>query len=111
MALLTNQIKVLIQRMKLAGRQPYKILLSRGLRDALVMELGHTGLLRFKLKRTPDPFLGKPEKIADVSFEGLPIVVDDSLKEILIQAKPRRMSEEEPIPNIDWSKIGKVNRL
>lgn len=109
MALLINQIRVLLQRMKLAGREPYKILLSRGLRDALVNELGHTGILRFK--RMPDPFLGKPEKIADISFEGLPIVVDDSLKEIMIQAKPRKMSEEEPIPNIDWAKIGKVNRL
>lgn len=71
---LKNQIKVLIQRMKMRGFKPWKILLSPGLRFALRSECGIS-----------------PEYVrhdlGDV-FDGLPIVVDTSVREPIIMLKP-----------------------
>lgn len=109
MALLVNQIRVLLQRVKMAGREPYKILMHQGLRDNLRTELGHTGILQFKV--IPDTTIDKARKQDEFTFLGLPVVVDNTLKEILIQVKPRKMAEEEPVPKLDWAKIIKVEHV
>ena len=69
---LANQIKVLIQRMKMRGYEPWKILLSPGLRDALRLE-------------------NRPEYVRhDVGdlFMGLQIRIDASVNEPIILIKP-----------------------
>lgn len=69
---LANQIRVLLQRMRLRGYHPWKILLSRGLRDAL------------RLENSP----GYVKHDEGDTFGSLPIVIDNSVREPLILVKP-----------------------
>lgn len=69
-----NQIRVLVQRMKMRGYQPWKILLSRGLRDALRLDSGES----------PDYVR---HDVADC-FMGLEIKLDASVEEPIIMVKP-----------------------
>jgi hypothetical protein len=73
---LANQIRVLIQRMKMRGYQPWKILLSPGLRFALRSEVG--GTMEYAKHDQHDMFLG------------LPIVLDTTVREPIMMIKPER---------------------
>ena len=72
---LANQIRVLIQRMKMRGYEPWKILLSPGLRFALRSEM-RDKLTEYVSHDKGDMFLG------------LPIVVDSTVEEPIIMVKP-----------------------
>lgn len=114
MALLINQIKVLLQRVKMAGREPHKLIMNQGLKECLQLELGHTASLAYRHIISPhddDAIYHPKQGTIEMTFQGIPILVDNSLKEILIQTKPRPMEEDEPVPNVDWSKIIKMERL
>lgn len=104
MGQLTNQIRVLLQRVKMAGREPHKILMHQGLRDALRAELEPI-FVREKI----DAY--DPRQGATDMFEGLPIVVDNSVGEILVQVKPLKYAEKDIVSPVPWSKILKMKRL
>ncbi len=104
MAILTNQIRVLLQRVKMAGREPHKILMCRGLRDALYLELNHV-FVRGKVGAY-DAIQGATD-----TFEGIPVVVDESCVEPIIQVKPRAYDEKDIVSPVPWSKIMKMKRL
>lgn len=69
---LANQIRVLVQRMKMRGYKPWKILLSPGLRYALRLE--------------NDPEYRRHD--LGGWFLGLPIVVDTTVREPIIMINP-----------------------
>lgn len=90
--MLSNQIKVLLQRVRMAGREPLRLLMPNGLRWALKAE-------------------GSPEyhHMHNGDFFGpLPIVVDDTLKEILVQVEPL---PDQPTEAVDWKNVIKVERM
>lgn len=114
MGQLSNQIRVLLQRMRLSGREPHKILMHQGLKEALQNELN--GQIRYPIKLQVNPVCDDEpydprQGMIEMTFEGLPIVVDNSLTEILIQAKPKPHSSHEPFKETDWKKIIKTERL
>lgn len=74
--MISNQIKVLIQRMRLCGFEPWKILLHQGLRWALKEEM--KGNPAYRATDQGD------------FFGGLMIVIDNTVTEPLILAKPER---------------------
>lgn len=75
---LENQLRVLIQRARLAGKEPWKILLSKGLRWALEQEcLGQ-------------PYYRKTDQ--GHYFGGLLIVVDQHVVDPIILIKPEPAS-------------------
>lgn len=104
MAQLTNQIRVLLQRVKMAGREPHKILMCRGLRDALRMEL------RPILMRSEIEVYDKMQGATDL-FEGIPVVVDESCVEPMIQVRPTAYASKDVVSPVPWKKIMKMKRL
>lgn len=71
--MIANQIKVLIQQMRMRGLEPEKILLSHGLRWALREEMSGNGVY-------------KKHDLGD-TFAGLPVVVDNSVNQPLVMIK------------------------
>lgn len=112
MPLLSNQIRVLLQRVKMAGREPHKILMPQGVYEVLRNEI-FDGVSRLNKDglHSIDQATDAPRKYQALAFDGIPILVDNSVSEILVQVKPRPLSEDEPMPNIDWTKINKLRRL
>lgn len=74
---LANQIRVLIQRMRMRGYQPWKILLSPGLRYALRLE-SESSMQSNDYRRHDQ----------GDTFMGFPIVVDKTVEEPIIMIKP-----------------------
>lgn len=74
---LANQIKTLIQRMKMRGYKPWKILLSPGLRHAFRLEMERSAAAREYVRND----------LQD-SFMGLPIIIDTTVSEPIIMINP-----------------------
>jgi hypothetical protein len=74
--MIKNQIKVLLQRVLLAGRKPTKILLPQYLKDALRMEM--QGSADYVKNTYP----------TDDLFFGIPVNTDKFATEILIRLEP-----------------------
>lgn len=74
--MIKNQIKVLLQRVYLAGRKPEKILLPKHLRDVLRMEM------------QGDVMYTKNTYPKDDLFYGIPVALDKFADEILIRLIP-----------------------
>lgn len=96
-----NQIRTLIQRMKMRGYQPWKILLSRGLRDALRLDSGES----------PD-YLRHDQ---GDRFMGLEIKIDVSVTEPLILVKPQWRDaplerEQSTDEEVLWQRMKRLGR-
>lgn len=111
MGQLTNQIRVLLQRVKLAGREPHKILMHCGLYEVLRGELVGKIIHKREANIDFDSAVDCMRGMVDMTFEGIPIVVNNTLKEILIQTKPRPMSDQETFGERDWKNIIRVDTL
>lgn len=80
---ISNQLKVLIQRTRMAGREPWKILMPKGMKWALEQEL--------------QPMLvGYKKTDQGCYYGGLLIVVDNTVTEPIILIKPEY--RQEPLP-------------
>lgn len=97
---LANQIRVLIQRMKMRGYTPWKIMLSPGLRFALRSEM--EGKLQEYQKHDKGDM-----------FMGLPIKIDSTVMEPIIMIKPepriQPLDEGQSTPEETVWRRGKVN--
>lgn len=83
--MLKNQIKVLIQRVMLAGRKPAAILLPQYMRDALRMEMqGDALYIRNTFPR-------------DDLFYGVPVHVDKFADQLLIKLAPKEDAKDLPL--------------
>lgn len=74
--MLKNQLKVLLQRVYNGGREPSKILLSSGMREALRLEMH--GSVSYTVGTFPK----------EDSFHGVTIVVVKGVDNPLVQLKP-----------------------
>lgn len=74
---LANQIRTLVQRMKMRGYKPWKILLSPGLRYAFRLEMERSAAAHEYVRHD----------VQD-SFLGLPIVIDSTVHEPIIMIDP-----------------------
>ena len=88
---LANQIRVLLQRMKMRGYKPWKILLSRGLSYALYLEC-RDGLDYTKTDQGS-------------FFMGLLIKIDDTCQEPIIMVKPE-IAKKPDVGQSTWGKKG-----
>lgn len=77
--MISNQLRVLIQRCKLRAKTPWKVLMPKGLRWALEEEM--------KSK------VGYRKTDQGHYFDDLLVIVDNSLKEPVILIKPEPRSE------------------
>lgn len=75
--MISNQIKVLLQQMRIRNLEPWKILICSGLRFALREEMRH----RIREYRMTDQ--------GDL-FGGIQVVVDESCVEPLILVRPEK---------------------
>lgn len=89
---LSNQIKVLIQRMRLRGYTPWKILLHPGMRWVLREECRH-----LTIYRTHDQ---------GDTYAGLPIVCDTSVNEPIIMIDPEYRDTPLEKAQSTWGKRG-----
>lgn len=89
---LANQIRTLLQRMKMRGYKPWKILLNRGLRYALYLEM--SGKMGYKRTDSGD------------FFNDLPIVVDDTVEEPIILIRPEIRKDPLEKGQSTWGKKG-----
>lgn len=83
--MLKNQIKVLIQRVHLAGRKPAAILLPQYMRDALRMEM------------SGDPLYIKNTFPKDDLFYGIPVHIDKFADQLLIKLAPKEDAKDLPL--------------
>lgn len=74
--MLKNQLKVLLQRVYNGGREPEKILMSPGMREALRLEMH--GSISYTVGTFPK----------EDTFHGITIVVAKEVTQPLIQLKP-----------------------
>lgn len=98
----------------MAGREPHKILMHQGLLEVFKTEF--EGQLRYpiKIKAPNDPedaIYDARQGAERITFEGIPIVVDNTVGEILVQVKPQKYAEKDIVSPVPWSKIMKMKRL
>lgn len=90
--MLKNQIRVLIQRVHLAGRKPECILLPQYMRDAL------------RLECQGDPLYVRNSFPKDDIFYGLRVHVDKFADQLLIKVAPKEDAKELPLITPDDAK-------
>lgn len=113
MGMLTNQIHVLLQRVKMAGREPHKIIMHQGLKETLMNEIRGTSVRLAGIQKVvpmPEVYNARQGAIAE-TFEGIPIVVDNSIGEILVQVKPLPYATKDIVSKVPWAKILKMKRF